>query len=292
MSIDATSLTPFLHAASQDAPSETQDTAEAARQMEEQFLRVMLKELKRSIPSGGLLQGSVAIYDSVFDEHLAQTMAEAGGIGIGERLAAYLNRPTGDANAPEANASEPSALREGHTFEAGARPTHSLTPQRFQDATPPRFDATTLPFPSEATQHPVSEGIITSHFGLRNDPFSGELRSHRGIDIAAPEGAAFHPIAEGTVMEASKRGGYGNLVVVDHGDGWTSSYAHCETLTVHPGDHVGLESQLGTVGQTGRATGPHLHLELRHDGQAINPHEALGWPEEHVEDHALAPPKS
>ena len=130
MSIDPTSLSPFLYAASQDEPSaKNQDTAEAAHQMEEQFLRMMLKELKRSIPTGGLLQGSVAIYDSVFDEHLAKTMAEAGGIGIGERLAAYLNRPEGGENAPEQN-----ALREGHSFEAGARPTHSITPQRFLDA--------------------------------------------------------------------------------------------------------------------------------------------------------------
>ena len=136
----------------------------------------------------------------------------------------------------------------------------------------------------------MTDGIITSHFGLRNDPFSDELRSHRGVDIAAAEGTAFQPIAEGTVMEAGKRGSYGNLVVVDHGNGWTSSYAHCETLNVQRGDHVGLESKLGTVGQTGRATGPHLHLELRHDGEAINPHDALGWPGEHVND--LTPPKS
>jgi len=269
-----------MQAAAQEQTGQPKDTEEAARQMEEQFLRVMLKELKRSIPTGGLLQGSVAIYNSVFDEQLAQTMAEAGGIGIGERLAAYLERPEGGENTPEKL-----ALRDGRSFAAGERPIHSIVPQRFHDAPPKRFDATALPFPKDATQHPVSDGIVTSHFGLRSDPFSGELRSHRGIDIAAPKGTPFHPIAEGTVIESGPRGGYGNLVVVDHGEGWTSSYAHCDTLNVQPGDRVSLKSTLGTVGETGRATGPHIHLELRHEGEAIDPHDALQWDESPDHDH-------
>ena len=275
MSIDATNLSPFLQAAADSSASPAEDNAEAARQMEEQFLRMMMKELRRAIPTGGLLKGSVAVYDDIFDEQLAKSLADSGGIGIGERLASALDRDNSQANVETHRVFHGTARQAPRSF---VQPT----------ARPERFDSTHLTFPGSETQRPLADGVVTSHFGLRNDPFTGHLKSHQGLDIAAPEGSAFFPLAEGTVTDAGPRGAYGNRVVVDHGDGWTSSYAHCADLAVSVGDTVSLDTVLGTVGQTGRSTGPHLHLELRHDGQALDPHDALGWTQENEKETLLS----
>lgn len=112
---------------------------------------------------------------------------------------------------------------------------------------------------------------VTSAFGLRDDPFTHTRRLHRGVDLGLPAGAPVRAYAGGTVRFAGERGGYGNLVIVAHDDGSEARYAHCDTLAVREGDRVEAGAALGTVGRTGRATGPHLHLELWRDGTAVDP---------------------
>lgn len=112
---------------------------------------------------------------------------------------------------------------------------------------------------------------ITSHFGNRADPIEGNHRAHGGLDIAAPAGTPVRPIAGGVVRFAGSMGDYGNCVVIDHPDGTESRYAHCAELRVQAGDVVAPEQAIGTVGATGRATGPHVHLEVRRDGRAVDP---------------------
>lgn len=115
---------------------------------------------------------------------------------------------------------------------------------------------------------------VTSGFGTRSDPFTHEARVHSGTDYGLAEGTPVRAVEAGTVSFAGKRGGYGNVVILTHADGTETRYAHCSKLTVATGDTVEAGAQLGNVGQTGRATGPHLHFEVRVDGKAVDPE---GW---------------
>ena len=114
-------------------------------------------------------------------------------------------------------------------------------------------------------------GPVVSGFGERIDPFTGALRMHKGIDIDAPAGASIVAVAPGTVTFAGERGGFGKLVVVDHGNGTETYYAHQSRIDVTVGDQVATGQLLGAVGSTGRSTGPHLHFEVRVGGLAVDP---------------------
>jgi len=127
-------------------------------------------------------------------------------------------------------------------------------------------------------QSPIEGGLrATSQYGWRRHPVLGEMVHHDGLDLHAERGTPIRPVRPGTVVFAGAEGGYGNLVVVEHEDGSTSRYAHCEALLVSEGQDVRFGDTLATVGQTGTATGPHLHLELRGaDGRSIDPGPVLG----------------
>jgi murein DD-endopeptidase MepM/ murein hydrolase activator NlpD len=112
---------------------------------------------------------------------------------------------------------------------------------------------------------PVS-GPITSFVGLRHDPFDGTLRFHNGVDIAIPEGTPVKPIAAGYVIFSGNRGGYGNMVVIEHPDGMRTIYAHNSVNMVSAGEEVGSDTVISLSGSTGRSTGPHLHFEAWKDG--------------------------
>ncbi|MEN0065225.1 MAG: M23 family metallopeptidase [Myxococcota bacterium] len=118
---------------------------------------------------------------------------------------------------------------------------------------------------------PVRDGRLTSAFGMRTDPIDGAHRHHDGIDLAAPKGSPIRVVRAGRVTRAHEVPGYGRLVVVDHGRGLETRYAHCDDIHVAVGDDVAAGTVLGTVGSTGRSTGPHLHFEVRQDGTPIDP---------------------
>ena len=131
---------------------------------------------------------------------------------------------------------------------------------------------------------------VSSAFGLRNDPFTGATRQHSGIDLAAPRGTSIEAVRGGTVQFAGTKGGYGNIVIIDHGDGLTTRYAHCDRLDVTEGDTVSAGTPIGTVGSTGRATGPHLHFEVRQDGNAVDPENFLDrFPLKHPDNDPTTP---
>jgi hypothetical protein len=123
-----------------------------------------------------------------------------------------------------------------------------------------------------ALQWPVRAKRISSPFGMRNHPVLDAPLHHRGIDLAAPAGAPVRAAASGVVEFAGRRGGYGNLVVIRHASGYTTWYAHLSGFAgTYTGMPVGRGHVVGLVGQTGRATGPHLHFELRLGRQALDP---------------------
>jgi murein DD-endopeptidase MepM/ murein hydrolase activator NlpD len=112
---------------------------------------------------------------------------------------------------------------------------------------------------------------ITSGYGSRSDPFTRGLAMHTGIDFRAPTGTGVRAAAPGKVVEAGWLGGYGQMVEIDHGGGIATRYAHLSSIDVDVGDTVARGELIGRVGSTGRSTGPHLHYEVRIDGDAVDP---------------------
>jgi len=118
----------------------------------------------------------------------------------------------------------------------------------------------------------VEEAVGTSsEFGLRNDPFTGRKKQHAGVDVAAPGGASVSALTEGSVIFAGWKPGYGNTVILRHEDGLESVYGHLSKSLVQVGEQVANHAPIGCVGSTGRSTGPHLHFEVRKNGQLLNP---------------------
>jgi murein DD-endopeptidase MepM/ murein hydrolase activator NlpD len=120
------------------------------------------------------------------------------------------------------------------------------------------------------------EGRVTSSFGERQDPINGEGAFHSGIDIAAPYGSPVRASADGEVAEANLNGGgYGREIVLNHGHDLQTIYGHLSLIAVVPGQHVMRGQVIGYEGQSGRATGPHLHYEVRVHHVPVNPHKYL-----------------
>ncbi len=114
-------------------------------------------------------------------------------------------------------------------------------------------------------------GYISSYFGVRPDPFDGHSARHTGLDIATPYGTPVHAVAEGMVTFAGVRSGYGNVIEIDHGNGYMTRYAHNSKLVAHPGQHVQVGDMIAKAGSTGRSTGSHVHFEVWYHGRVVNP---------------------
>ena len=233
----------------------TTDQVEAAKAFESYMVEMMVKEMRRSVPEGIFTSGAMDMFSGLFDQEISQRIAESGGLGFEKMM--------GDAMG----------------VQAGPKPDPS-----FLKISEYRRPSVASPSASSA-EMPVDGGVVTSKFGARRDPFHGRKRAHKGLDIAAPQGTPIQPIRPGTVVSAGNRGGFGNVVVLDHGDGTTSLYAHCHELKVQKGDTVRRGDVIATVGSTGRSTGPHLHLEVHQDGTAVDPMTELKNDHDHDHDH-------
>ncbi len=114
-------------------------------------------------------------------------------------------------------------------------------------------------------------GSVSSWFGKRMDPINNKKAFHEGIDLRGKKGEPVKATADGKVIFAGNNGGYGKCVKIDHGNGYTTSFAHLHNYHVKTGDHVSRGQTIGLVGDSGRSTGPHLHYEIGHKGKPINP---------------------
>ena len=133
-------------------------------------------------------------------------------------------------------------------------------------------NAVTVPESTQQWKALVKEAVaLASGFGLRKDPFTGQVHQHNGIDVVAPAGAPIHAMAAGSVIFSGWKSGYGNTVIIRHADGLESLYGHASTVLVQVGEWVACHTPIGSVGSTGRATGAHLHFEVRKNGKALNP---------------------
>ena len=118
-------------------------------------------------------------------------------------------------------------------------------------------------------------GWVTSSFGSREDPFTGETRVHEGLDIAASLGTPVKAPADGVVTYVGAKGGYGKVLSIDHGYGIVTQYGHLSEQRVEEGQRVSRGDVIATVGNTGRSTGPHVHYEVLVDGLPVNPHQYI-----------------
>lgn len=238
------------------APAPAPDGAQvAARQLEAFFLRQLLAASRPQ--GGGALDGGFAgdTFKQMLDEAVADKMASAGGVGLAEVFAHQLG--------PAEGAAPPSPPgRAGRDLPRVAAPLAAPSP--FGEV--PSFD----PDRGPRLVLPVT-GRPSSGYGLRADPVHGGTINHPGFDLAAPTGTPVAAAAAGTVVHAGPAGTYGNLVTLRHDNGFETRYAHLSAVDVAVGDRVEAGAPLGKVGTTGYSTGPHLHFEVRHDGQAIDP---------------------
>ncbi len=152
---------------------------------------------------------------------------------------------------------------------AGKRETVSFFPgEMFNSVERAYFLGILFQFPVAFTP---AKGFITSRYGMRADPFSGHPQFHNGLDIGAAEGATVRAAREGTVSESGSSEILGKYLVLSHPGGWETVYGHLSSIRVTLGQEVGAGQEIGAVGRTGRATGSHLHFEVRKKGSTTDP---------------------
>jgi flagellar protein FlgJ len=272
----------------------------AAREMESLFAYEMVKAMRATAGGPATEKGfGGEVYGSLFDMELAKIIA-ARGLGLQDLVVKGLGRagpgqatadPSANENSPLEAARTPALKKDMNQQVIG---NVGLPAGRGVLAPPPRVEAVphthdpleeggaatvpaaqgnapAAPPPPEAL-FPIREGgRVSSGFGYRKDPFTGRYKFHHGVDIAASEGTAVYPAKEGEVRFSGYQKGYGNVVVVDHGDGFVTKYAHNRANRVAAGDRVGPDTVIAEVGSTGRSTGPHLHFEVRYEGKQVPP---------------------
>jgi len=124
---------------------------------------------------------------------------------------------------------------------------------------------------SKPRGRPIAKGWTSSYYGKRTDPFSGKLAMHKGMDFAGKEGSNIVAVANGVVTWAGERYGYGQLIEINHGNGYTTRYGHNAKLLVEVGDSIEKGQTISLMGSTGRSTGPHVHFEVLKNDRQINP---------------------
>lgn len=226
----------------------------------EQFEGMLLTEMLKGFGApeedgedGALGLGGSTLSDMMRGE-FGIALSRSGGMGLGEMLSGALLRTGNDAAAPLATAA--SAVPVTPAVAALVAPAGAPTP--LSSAGELGLDLVADP------------SRVSSNFGVRRDPFTGEARFHRGVDLALAYGSEVRAFGDGVVTSAGERSGYGLTVVVDHGQGRETLYAHLSAIDVEPGQSVTAGQRLAQSGRSGRATGPHLHVEAREFGQAVD----------------------
>lgn len=123
----------------------------------------------------------------------------------------------------------------------------------------------------EPSGRPIKNGWLSSYYGMRNHPISGKKEMHKGIDFAGKMGGSVIAVAKGVVTFAGTRYGYGQVIDINHGNGYTTRYGHNSKLLVSVGDTVEKGFQIAEIGSSGRSTGPHVHFEVLKNGHQVNP---------------------
>lgn len=278
----------------------------AVKELEALFIYEMLKEMRQATQGDFLGKGMGSdIYNSLFDMEVAKLYAERG-IGLGDLILKQMTNHEGArSKGPKKNSSNPLENGKISSLEEGIFPPTSssslISPATTQSIPLERPQVSSLKL-KEEIQPPASptasrpegepsgikeksevqvqsklpvEGRISSPYGWREDPFSGQEKFHAGIDIATPSGQEVYPIRKGQVIFSGLTKGYGNIVIIAHEDGFFSKYSHNLTNLVSVGDNVTPDKAIALTGNTGRSTGPHLHFEVQYKGKSVDPLELV-----------------
>lgn len=239
----------------------------------EQFEGMLLTEMLRDVRAGddedgGFGLGAGTMTDMMQGE-FGLALSKSGGLGLGDMLARTLLDKSAAAAALEAA---------GAAATSPAGPA-AVTPARTPAISVPTADghghddsAALRAVPTGSGVAAVVEGqvAVSSAFGWRHDPFTGQAKFHKGVDLAAVYGTEVRAFDGGVVKSAGEQSGYGLTVVVDHGGGRETLYAHLSTLDVAPGAAVAAGQPIARSGNSGRATGAHLHFEAREYGRPVD----------------------
>jgi murein DD-endopeptidase MepM/ murein hydrolase activator NlpD len=232
-----------------------------AQEFEAMLMTQMLRDMRRSMLSdestdGGL--GRETMTDTM-DVELGRALSNVGGFGLSNVLLKALERSLGTTQsspATPASVAPPTATAPGA---CAAIPAATPAVGQERDRTP------------DNPELKIPDGQVTSGYGWRRDPFTGAPQFHKGIDVAARYGQDIPAVAAGHVVFAGHQGTYGTTVVVDHGTGQQTRYAHLSAAGVKAGDQVETGQVIGKAGASGRTTGTHVHFEVMTDGQATDP---------------------
>jgi murein DD-endopeptidase MepM/ murein hydrolase activator NlpD len=262
-------------AAAQGAEGEARlrELKKAAQEFEAVFIGYMLKVMRSTIEPAEEEGQSLGkdVYVSMFDQEIALQIARRNSLGIGEMMYRQLQHTVREKQGPQEP--PPSEI-------SPSLPAESVRPERL----PPSQVDGTADFRQQSSLEgeelvrgwiaPV-DGRLSSQFGRRADPFTQASRFHRGIDIAAPEGAPIRAVQAGTVLFSGYLRGYGNAIVVEHAGGYRTLYGHASRNLVKEGDPVSADQIIAEVGSSGRSTGTHLHFELQKGGEQLDPRKFL-----------------
>ena len=220
------------------AAEERKQIAVLARQFESMLISQMLREMKDSMTPEEDERGFGAeILGDTVNTELSASLSNSGGLGLAESLMKSLEKL------------EPQSVQQNELEMDPTPDPRSLIPDPF----------------------------VTSAFGWRPDPLNGHQKFHKGTDIRAAYGEAVRAAAGGVVTFAGEQPGYGLVVKVDHGNGLETRYAHLSSVAVQAGMEIQAGSPIAQSGNSGRTTGPHLHFEVRQDGQPIDPERVTGF---------------
>lgn len=244
-----------------DVRTKAEDYAKAktlAVQFEAMLMTQMLRQMKDSMaPESGNEGLGGAVFGDTVNMELGMALTKAGGVGVAESLMKSLQRLD-----QQPGQSEIDAAAAGVGAAAGTAPAG-------------------IPFNVPTAMPLASSGLpgtaVSSDFGWRSDPIHGQQRFHAGLDLKVAYGQEVRAASAGVVKFAGEQSGYGTTVVVDHGDGLETRYAHLSSADVKAGSQVEAGQPIARSGNSGRSTGAHLHFEVRQDGQPIDPDRVIGF---------------
>ncbi len=254
----------------------------AAKELEALFAYEMIKAMRATTAPTKSDFGKDA-YMSLFDTELSRIFADRG-LGLKDVLLKGLNRLAAKGQGAGIKEQE---IKVGIQQSAVSGQQTAISPQRSaisgqekkaEILTPKPQSLLSnpqIPIPASVEPNIPVDGVISSKFGMRKHPLHGDNRFHHGMDIAAPEGTDVYPYIGGKVIFSGEQAGYGNTIVIDHGNGYVSKYAHNRINLVKTGDLVDENTIIAEVGSTGLSTGPHLHFEVRRDGKYLDPARVL-----------------
>ena len=241
-----------------------QDVKSAAAELASLFVYQMLAAMRRTVPKSGLLDKGFAhdTYLSLFDQEIARHMARREDLGLVTLLQRQLKETDADCRLPgRPDTALPRPPGAGTSLAPILHAGRAMAIDAYRQQAGPTDDMFVLPV----------EGQRTSGYGMRLHSIDHAERLHSGMDIAAPDGTPIQAAAAGQVVFSGMQAGYGNVVVIQHKEGYSTLYAHNTDNLVSVGTPVRQGQPIATVGSTGQSIGPHLHFEVHKDGKWLDP---------------------